>query len=200
MNHCTPSQAAPRAMTAWPARVLGWGLLIGLVCIAPLSQAQPAAPSETQVKAAFLVNFPKYVAWPAEAFARTNSPIVITLLGESKLGDELAKMIPGKKVDGHPLVLNIATKEEQITNTCHILFIGAAERRRTPAILEKIGAAPILTVGESDDFLATGGTINLAIRDKKVSIEVNLASANQARLQISSKLLNVARVQKEKAR
>jgi len=175
-------------------------VLLGLICAAQVTLAQPAAPSETQVKAAFVVNFPKYVTWPAESFTKTNSPIVITVLGGSKLGDELAKMIPGKKVDGRPLVLNIATKEEQITNTCHILFIGAAERRRAPAILQKLGAAPILTVGESDDFLATGGTINLAIHDKKVSVEVNLASANQARLQISSKLLNVARVQKDKAR
>ena len=201
-QHAQPARCAGSLLSRVGARRILrlWCVLVGFVCAAQVSLAQTTGPSETQVKAAFLVNFPKYVTWPAEAFAETNSPIVITVLGGNKLSDELAKMVPGKKVDGRPLVLSIAPNEDQITTNCHVLFIGAAERRRAPAVLQKLGDAPVLTVGESDDFLSSGGTINLAIQDKKVSVEVNLASANKARLQISSKLLNVAHVQKDKAR
>jgi len=183
-------------------RLLGALLPIAVLCVVGTLWAPAAEPqlSEPQIKAAFLVNFPKYVDWPAEVFAKTNSPIVLSVLGGNKLGDELAKMVAGKTVEGHPLMLKIVAKDEEIPTDCHILFVGATERQRFPAILKKLGDAPILTVGESDDFLANGGIINLGKQDKKVSVEVNLGSANKARLRISSKLLNVAHVQKDTAR
>ena len=174
-------------------------LMLILLHLRPAIAEEPPQLSEHQIKAAFLVNFPKYVEWPPEALPATNSPIVIIVLGENKLGGELAKLAQGKTVDGHPLVVLDVAKQESITGDCHILFIGASERRRLPVILERLGKATILTVGESDDFLAGGGTINLTKQGKKIALEVNLASASRARLKISSKLLNVARVSKDKA-
>lgn len=170
---------------------------LSLALCAEVVRADEPQLSEAQVKAAFLVNFPKYVDWPAEAFAKTNSPIVISVLGGNKLGDELAKMVAGKTIEGHPLALKPVTKDEEILEGCHILFVGANERQRFPAILKKFGKAPVLTVGESDDFLADGGIINLSKQDKRISLVVNLAAARKAGLRISSKLLNVAHVQKE---
>ena len=171
--------------------------VLSLALCAVVARADEPQLSEAQVKAAFLANFPKYVDWPAEAFAKTNSPIVIAVLGGNKLGDELSKMVAGKTIEGHPLFMNLVTKDEEITVGCHILFVGAAERQRFPAILKKMGKAPVLTVGESDDFLADGGIINLSKQDKRISLVVNLAAARKAGLRISSKLLNVAHVQKE---
>jgi hypothetical protein len=45
--------------------------------------AADAAATEARVNAAFLINFPKYVEWPAAAFALINSPIAIAVVGES---------------------------------------------------------------------------------------------------------------------
>ena len=45
---------------------------------------------EPEVKAAFVVNFPKYVEWPAET---TNAPIVIALLGGTKVNTKMQKII-----------------------------------------------------------------------------------------------------------
>src|SRR6185295_7141296 len=73
-------------------------VLWGLSCGSSLRAADPSALPEFQVKAAFLINFPKYVDWPAEAFAETNSPIVIAVLGESKVTDELEKGIAGRTI------------------------------------------------------------------------------------------------------
>src|SRR5690348_15328770 len=46
-----------------------------LLNINALAQQQPAA--EYALKAAFIFNFAKFVDWPAQAFAETNSPIVV---------------------------------------------------------------------------------------------------------------------------
>ena len=155
--------------------------------------------SEYQIKAAFLVNFPKYVDWPAEAFPETNNPIVIVLLGETKVAGEIQKTIAGRTLNGREIVLKqLASGQEP--GACHILFISAAEQQKSPDLLAKLKGSGILTVGESDDFLERGGIINLARRDQKISLEVNLSAAGVARLKISSKLLSVANVVKGRSK
>ncbi len=113
------------------------------------------------------------------------------------MSDELEKMVAAKTVNGHPLVIKNLNKDEDGSDACHILFIGDDELKRAPSILQKLGNAPVLTVGEDEGFLSGGGIINLAKEEKRISLHVNLTSANRVRLKISSKLLGVARVQKE---
>lgn len=161
--------------------------------------AEGEAPLDYQVKAAYLVNFPKYMDWPASAFADTNSPITVAVLGDADVANEFASMVEGgKTVGGHPIVLKRITKEEEITNDCQVLFVATSERSRIAAILEKVKGSSILTVGESDDFLEKGGVINLVHRDRKIRLQVNLTAAEKAHLKISSRLLVVAEVVKGK--
>ncbi|HEU5335061.1 MAG TPA: YfiR family protein, partial [Terriglobales bacterium] len=53
---------------------------------------------------------------------------------------------------------------------------------------------PVLTVGDSGDFLPLGGVINFVVEQDRVRFEISLAAAQRQRLKISSKLLAVARV------
>jgi len=191
------SRRSPRA-----SRVVLCALLVmaaGWIVGTSVSIAEEPLPTEYQVKAAFLVNFPKYVDWPAEVFAETGSPIVIAVLGESKVIEEIQKVIAGRTVNGRQIVLKrLASGEEP--GVCHVLFVSAAEQQHSPDLLAKLKDASILTVGESDDFLESGGIINLARRDQKIALEVNLAAADKARIKISSKLLSVASVVKGKSK
>ena|SRR6266568_4846008 len=182
-------------------RLFAWLLAvgIGLAAGALAVMAEDGAPLEYQVKAAYLVNFPKYMDWPAGAFADTNSPITVAILGDADVANEFAGMIEGgKTVGGHPIVLKRITKEEEISSDYQVLFIATSERSRIAAILEKVKGSSILTVGESDDFLEKGGIINLVHRDRKIRLQVNLTAAGKAHLKISSRLLVVAEVVKGK--
>jgi len=150
--------------------------------------------SEEQVKAAFLINFPKYVDWPSNAFAQADSPIVVAVFGEPSLQNDLQKMIKGKVIMGHPLVFKRVATEEECAGGYQILFIDATAAQRIPGILDKLDGASVLTVGDSENFLDSGGVIKLVKRDRKIRIEVNLTAANRAHLKLSSKLLGVADV------
>jgi YfiR/HmsC-like len=164
------------------------------------ASAEDGMPADFQVKAAFLINFPKYVDWPANAFASTNSPIIVAVFGDDNVANELQNMIgSGRTIGGHPVVLKRIGKEEEISHDCHILFIGASERQQIPAIFGKIRGEKILTVGESDDFLEKDGVINLARQGKKIRLQVNLTAAGKAQLKISSRLLVAADVVKGKS-
>jgi len=177
------------------------GILIGLVAVwgVEISAAWAGeALSESQVKAAFLVNFPKYVDWPAVAFAETNSPLVIAVLGETPVTDELQKLIAGRTVNGRKIVLRRLDAGEEVAG-CHILFVSALEQSRASSLLARLKDSGVLTVGESDDFLEHGGIVNLARRERKIALEVNLTAATTARIKISSRLLSVASVVKGKA-
>jgi hypothetical protein len=51
----------------------------------------------------------------------------------------------------------------------------------------------VLTVGESDWFIDSGGMIRLFLEGGKVRFEVNAGAAEQAQLKVSSQLLKLAR-------
>ena len=185
----------------------GLSLVRKCICIVALMAfgdgmlgAAELPPSEYQVKAAFLINFPKYVDWPASAFAQTNSALVIGVLGESKITAEIQKLLVTTRTINDRMIIftNFASGVEP--GGCHILYIPASEQRRSTDVLAKLNGSTVLTVGESADFLDGGGIINMALRDKKIALEVNLIAADAARLKISAKLLSVASVVKGKTK
>jgi hypothetical protein len=164
-----------------------FGFLMGA---APGLSGEPAY-TEYQVKALFLVNFSKYVSWPAETFSDNAAPFTIGVVGENKFGEHLAKAVEGKTISGRPLVIRIVEKEEDL-RVCQILFISASEKQRLAEILRNVKTHPVLTVGETEEFLPRGGIINFVKRDGKVRLEIDLDDARRAALQINSKLLAVA--------
>lgn len=168
------------------------GLILGLGFSSRLRAAE-SAPSEAQVKAAFLLNFPKYVEWPATAFSQTNSPIVVAILDADSVASEFSSMSKGRMVDGRPIRFQRITSLEQCRG-CHILFVGSGQTRKLPDLLPRLREWNILMVGESDDFLSVGGMINLALRERQVVLEVNLDSIRAGGLKVSSKLLALAAV------
>jgi len=147
--------------------------------------------TESQVKALCLLNFAKYVNWPADAFSQPGSPILIGVLGDPKTHGELKHSAHGKLVGNRPVVV-IDGNDPGHAARCHILFVGSGEKARLTEVIEAIGDRPVLSVGDHERFVAAGGAIMFVKRDNKVRFEVNLAAARKARLQISSKLLALA--------
>lgn len=183
-------------MPAWchPGIAIRLLVLLMLVGAGSLWAQEPPTLSETQVKAAFLIKFSRYVDWPADRFTATNSPIIIGVLGKSKVADELEKGVAGRNVNGHDIVFKRLAFGDDFTG-CHILFVPASEKH-ADKILNQLKQTATLTVGETDAFLDNGGIINLASRDERIALEVNLAAASNAHIKISSKLLSVAQVVK----
>ena len=57
------------------APFVGWILLVPAT--APAQGIDDVETKEAKVKSAFLLNFARYVEWPENAFASSNSPVVI---------------------------------------------------------------------------------------------------------------------------
>jgi hypothetical protein len=175
------------------ATVLPLTFLLGTALNA---RAGEGAFDEYQVKAAFLYNFAKFVEWPPGTFANATDPIGICIVGQNPFGSMLEAMVQGKKLGERAFVVRRLADMRNSAN-CQILFIGAAEWKRTHGVPEAPHDQGILTVGETDDFTALGGIIGFRLDGTRIRIQIAIDSADRAKLHISSKLLSLAEIVKK---
>lgn len=209
MNHETREKyGSQRAETAFSCASRGrrtyhagsrWVFLSCLACLAwfRLAAAEPTVAKEYQIKAAFLYNFTKFVEWPAEKFATPTSPIVIGVLGANPFGTELAESIKDRKVNGRELQFRHITTVAEISGL-HVLFVSDGEPARWAGLETALQSGAVLGVGETEALLRAGGAIRFALEGDKVRFEIDLLSAENARLKISSQLLKLARAVRRK--
>jgi hypothetical protein len=149
--------------------------------------------SEYDVKAAFLYKFASFVEWPSEA---SNPPLCICVLGQDPFGPSLDRIVRDKSVNGRPFLIRRQRPGEG-AGDCHILFIAGSERSRLKQILDSRQGEPVLTVSDVPGFCESGGGINLALAENRVRLEINPAAVQRAGLQVSSRLLSLARLVRE---
>jgi YfiR/HmsC-like len=179
------------------------GLLVVLGLSASLLVARMATPQlptrsgagqpslEYQVKAAYLLNFTRYVEWPARAFDSPEEPITICVLGEDPFGSVLDETLVGRSSQGRQArVQRIRTVAE--SEDCHLVFISRETWRDQPDLPRRLRAVGRLTVGETDEFAHQGGVIAFVIQNEAVRFVVNAEARDLAGLRISSRMLSLA--------
>lgn len=175
----------------------GWGgvwlAALALLCaLGPKATAQTAA-GEYQIKAVFLFNFAQFVDWPPAAFAGTQAPLVIGVLGDDPFKAYLDETVRGETANGRPIVIEHYRRMEEI-KSCHVLFISRSEYGRLEQIFAGLKGRNILTVGDAEGFTLRGGMIRFVTDKNKVRFRIDLEAARAANLTISSKLLRPAEI------
>ena len=174
-----------------------WLPLTFLALSQPLPGYAAPTPTENEVKAAYVFNFGRFVEWPPGKFAAKDSPLVIGLIGSGPVAEVIDAVIHKKNINTHPLLLKRLSTADDL-KPCHILFVCRSEAEHAAQITAAVKGASVLTVGESEEFLAQGGIINFYVESETVKFAVNLEAAQRAQLNISSKLLAVAKIVKIK--
>lgn len=173
-------------------------ILLAVTPITAHAQDIEATP-EYLIKAGFIYNFANLVQWPSASFSQGGSPIVIAILGEDHFASTLDRVLQGKKIDGHPFVirrLKSVSELKSIANPkdCQILYVSSSATSHLGEAIQAVRGLPILTIGEMPGFATSGGIINLVVEDNRVRFEVNVKAAKDADLNISSRLLALARI------
>ncbi len=162
---------------------------LGIVCLAALLLGA-SEETEYQVKAAFLMNFTKFVQWPSSAFRDSASPLTICVLGDDPFGGALDQVVDGETAGGRKLAV-ARIRRLPAAQSCQVLYIGGPERD-AKATAAEVGPG-VLTVGDREGFARDGGVIAFVLEARHVRFDVNLQAAARESLSISSRLLNVAR-------
>ena len=148
-------------------------------------------PVEYQVKAAYLLNFTRYVEWPDQAFTSPTAPIDICVLGNDPFDGALEQAVAGRLTRGRPLLVQVKRTAAE-ARYCPVVFVPAATWRRSPGVLEQLRGHGVLTVGDSKEFAQAGGIIGFVIEQASVRFVVNLGARDRAGLHISSRMLALA--------
>lgn len=171
------------------ARRLGLALLLLVTAVPPLWDGTVRGQEVTleyKIKAAFLYNFVRFVEWPASAL---QGPLTICVAGRNPLGTVLEDTVRGETVGGRPIVTRVILEPEP---GCHVVFMPRGSA--APIYLRSARTTPVLTVGETDDFLDQGGIIGFVMDGGRVRFEISPQAAERVNLRVSARLLQLAQI------
>lgn len=175
---------------AWFGKRLWRALLLCFFLLQPPFPASAAPFGEYEVKAGFLFNFMNFVSW-ANAPGDAAGHMVLVVFDTGSVGKTIADALATESVQGKPLKV-LLTNQPADAKKGHLVFIPASYAGEPAKILQAVHGLPVLTVGEDDNFIASGGMVNFVRQGAKIRFEVNPRAAQQAGLKISSQLLKLA--------
>jgi hypothetical protein len=166
-----------------------------MVCVlaargSPRALGADDAALAARVKAAFVFNFIRFTEWPAEAFASPKDPLIVGVVGSGTMLKEMDDAMHGKSLNERPIVVQEFAADH--VGKCHVLFIAAADGSAA-ATLSKAVSGATLTIGDWEGFTGAGGIVRFFEEDGKERFEINVGAAGKAHLQISGKLMKLAR-------
>jgi len=144
------------------------------------------------VTSAFLYNFAKFTEWPADALA-PGQRIALCVIGANAVADALEQTIKGHTIEGHELTVEMV-KPDASVRSCHVLYASGLDEKRSLQLIETLKATPVLTASDADRFAELGGVAQLILEGGRMRFVINVTAAQRARLQLSSKLLSLARI------
>lgn len=154
-----------------------------------LSWAAVGAPPEHEVRAAIVANLVFFSEWPDRPPADAVLPICVAGRGATATA---LLALNGKMLNGRPVSTHSLQTPGEGRN-CRILFISDSNARGPAEWLSEFSERPVLTVAESEDFLAMGGILSLQRSNNRVVFDVSLPAMRRAGLRIGSQLLRLAR-------
>lgn len=144
---------------------------------------------EYKIKAGYLYNFTKFIAWSADMSQNFN----LCILGDDPFG-ELIEPIQDRVAFEKAIKLFRFEdyKDKQNNLHCHILFVDA--NVKVPVANKELNNT--LVVGEGAEFINQGGMIGFVNKQDKIKLQINLKTLKLSGLKVSAKLLEVADVVK----
>jgi hypothetical protein len=163
-------------------------LSAGALCVTPSQSPGQTSVSEYAVKAAYLLNFGKFVRTPDRPPHKTFD---ICILGQDPFGRSLNDITSNESIDGRPVRIVRVTRVEA-ARECAVLYISSSEKPRIDEDLAAVRNSAVLSVSDSPGFLRRGGMIEFVPVANHVRFAVNLDSVHRSHIVLSSELLRVA--------
>jgi hypothetical protein len=163
--------------------------MLGVIALLSSTAVGQGASIEDRVKSALLLNFARYIEWPASVWRSPADPVRVCVIGNDPFHGALSMTLSGHTAQDRPLVYeNIRTASQALD--CQIVFVSSEADDERSKILEVLREKPVVTVGEGDNFIEQGGMILFRLSDEgKVQFEVNLPAVKSANVKMSSRML-----------
>jgi hypothetical protein len=161
-----------------------------LLLMRALASAQDV--TEPALKASFIYNFAKFTEWPADVVPAAE-PFVMCVVGDAAVGDALEQAVKGRVVAGHSMAVSIVAPAGP-HRVCHVLYVSGVTAGQAAQLVARLRDVPVLTISDLEGFTELGGIAQFFFEDGRLRFSVRLESAKRAGLQISSRLVALAKL------
>jgi hypothetical protein len=173
------------------ARIFIFLCLILLVSGARQPARAQAAADEYRIKAAFLFHFAQFIEWPDGALDARDPSLILCIFDDEPRLAEMQSTVEGKLIGSRVLRVRLLSPALELQG-CNIVFLSRDQAQRQAAVLRRLRGQPMLTVGESANFLSEGGIIRFHLEENKIHFDINHGASDLSHLKISSQLLLLA--------
>ena len=150
---------------------------------------------EADLKAAYIYNFARYTKWTVKDMNRNQ--FVICVHKESDLYASLKKL-EKKKMKGKTIKVVAVGEGKNCLRPCHMVILPKLQEKRLQALVSKAVASHVLSISDTEGYAQKGVTINLKKVSNKMTFEVNLEQVEHSKLKMSSNLLKMATIVRNK--
>lgn len=147
--------------------------------------------SEYKLKAAYLFNFLKFAEFDNKPLFHESDEILLAIVGENPFGT-LLNSFSGRSVIKKKLVIEYKIPNDQVSG-CHLVFVTGLNEKKEKQFLNKLEGSGILSVGETERFVRSGGIASLVLTDNELELVINLKAAKREGVVFSTQLLQIAR-------
>jgi hypothetical protein len=148
------------------------------------------AQNELQSKAARITRIAQVTTWPTSKLS-PNTPLVIGVYGADSITDYLEMAVQGRRLKGRDVLVKRCSVVQEVVG-CHVLFISRSEEGRLRDVLRRTTGEPILTIGETDNFMAKGGIVFLTMIGGSAQFTFDVSNLKRSRLEIDPETLALA--------
>jgi len=173
---------------ARPSRIPATGIAACIAIALALTPVSGRGQGALDAKAELLLNIARFVEWPD-----ARDQLTFAVLGDDDLAAVVASTLSTKTLPGRKLYVRCIRRPEDARD-CQVLFIAPSEASRIPQVVQAVEGHSVLTVADTPGFTLAGGMVDFVQDNDRVRFEINLGTAERARLKISAKLLALARI------
>jgi hypothetical protein len=167
-----------------------WFLLLGPLClVGSLATVTGETSQEYQLKAAFLVNFARFMTWPEQSFSPTQPEFTLCVAGMNPFGTAL-RAAESKMINGRNIKVIYADSLQNLPQ-CQMLYVSRSEENKLDH-LSALEQQAVVTVSDIPGFVETGGSIEFVTREDRLSFIINHSSLKRRGIQASASMLDLA--------
>lgn len=178
-------------MINWVKKILP--LFLGLSLLLNTdSQTLAQSLEEETVLAALALNIVRFTTWPAEAQTHMKESIDFCVVGDNVVQDSFASI--NNKTVGNKTLQIINLSRLRNFEDCHVLYVSELKQNILLQVFAEINKQPLLTIGQGYDFTKQGGMVGMENVEGKITLYVNLPVVRESNLNISARLLKLAKI------
>lgn len=145
---------------------------------------------EYRVKAAFLVNFARFITWPEQSFSSDQAELILCVVGNNPFATAL-NAVESKQINGRKLRITYEDSLRKVEQ-CHLLYVSKSEGHELDCLSSILDRQPVITVSDIPDFVNAGGSIEFVEKENRLSFIINNSDMKQRGIQASASMLDLA--------